>query len=186
MNIIIITARPLGESFTDKISKKYCKTKIDKGHNSKILNLYENKDKMNFLDFEKRSKLENDFIKKCQELITWSDEIVLVFPIWNLGEPAILKNWFDLVFQSGFGFKYSEKGLHKLLIGKTAKIFVTCDAPAWKYSIIGNPIKQIWKFGRLGFCGIKLKEYISFDKMRLRDEKAREKLLKKVENIAKN
>jgi NAD(P)H dehydrogenase (quinone) len=43
-----------------------------------------------------------------QEKILWADEIVLVFPIWWGDMPAIMKNWMDCNFMSGFAFKYEK------------------------------------------------------------------------------
>lgn len=39
-----------------------------------------------------------------QEKIRWADALVLHFPLWWLGPPAILKGWFDRVFVQGFAF----------------------------------------------------------------------------------
>ncbi len=188
MNILIITAHPLKDGFSNKIANAYSKGKKSIGDNVKILRLYNNHKNINYFQFNSNSKKEMEFIKKSQKLIFWANEIILCFPIWNVGEPAILKNWYDSVFISGFSFKFKKGGSHdKLLSGRTAKIFVTSDGEAWKYKLIGNPIKTIWRFGRLGFCGIKLKEFNYLDKMRKRDENNRKESLKMIEkNSAKN
>ena len=182
MNVLIIIAHPSKDSFSNKIAKAYSKGKKSIGDKVKTLNLYDNYIDINYLQFNNISKKENELIKKSQKLIHWADEIILCFPIWNLGEPAILKNWFDLVFTSGFAFKYKKGGSHeRLLSGRSAKIFATCNGKAWKYKMIGNPVKTIWKSGRLGFCGIKLKEFNYIDSMRKRDENNRKETLKIIE-----
>lgn len=43
-----------------------------------------------------------------QEKIEWADAIVLQFPIWWYGMPAILKGWFDRVFVMGFGYAIND------------------------------------------------------------------------------
>ena len=37
-----------------------------------------------------------------------ADLIVLVFPLWWAGRPAVLKGWFDRIFTQGFAY-----GLHE-------------------------------------------------------------------------
>ncbi|WP_236790650.1 NAD(P)H-dependent oxidoreductase [Amycolatopsis sp. GM8] len=39
-----------------------------------------------------------------QEKIEWADVLVLQFPLWWYGMPAILKGWVDRVFVKGFGY----------------------------------------------------------------------------------
>jgi NAD(P)H dehydrogenase (quinone) len=39
-----------------------------------------------------------------QEKIDWADAIVLQFPLWWYGMPAILKGWFDRVFVKGYAY----------------------------------------------------------------------------------
>jgi putative NADPH-quinone reductase len=68
----------------------------------------------------------------------------------------------------------------KLLIGKRARIFCTCDAKGWMYWLIGNPLRIMLQVGILGFCGIKVKSYTVFDQMRKRTQYDREKMLSKV------
>ena len=41
-----------------------------------------------------------------QEKIILADEVIFVFPIWHVNVPAILKNFFDTVFTSGFAYRY--------------------------------------------------------------------------------
>lgn len=43
-------------------------------------------------------------IRGEQEKLAWADVIVMQFPLWWLGPPAILKGWFDRVLAQGFAF----------------------------------------------------------------------------------
>lgn len=71
----------------------------------------------------------------------------------------------------------------KLLTGKKARIFCTCDARGWLYWFIGNPLRVILQIGTLGWCGIKVKSYTVFDQMRKTTENDREKMLSKVSRM---
>lgn len=186
MHTLIITAHPSQYGFTHRIAKSFYEIRKKNKNTVDILNLYAPENALDFLAFEdvKKDFPMGEEIKRFQEKIQQADEIVFIFPMWNLTEPAILKNFFDRVFTAGFAFKYTKKGAQGLLIGKTAHVFTTCDAPKIFWHVLLNPLKKIWHFGRIHFCGMKMGKFIYFDKMRIRSDKEKEKFLKKVEKIA--
>ncbi|WP_046471335.1 NAD(P)H-dependent oxidoreductase [Allosalinactinospora lopnorensis] len=69
-----------------------------------------------------------------QEKIRWADALVLHFPMWWFGPPAILKGWFDRVLVQGFAFgikdargrtrRYGDGGL----VGKRALVVTSVGA----------------------------------------------------------
>jgi len=71
----------------------------------------------------------------------------------------------------------------KLLTSKKARIFCTCDAIGAMYWLIGNPLRVILQVGTLGWCGIRVKSYTIFDRMRKRTDTERETMLKKVTHM---
>lgn len=187
MKTLIFTAHPSQEGFIHKIANQYAGTKKTQGVKTEIINLYDEKWKMPFLTFENISEKDEPEVKKLlQEKIRESDELVFVFPLWWSEAPAIVKNAIDTLFSSGFAFQFEEGKLQpkKLLEGKCAKIFVTCDAPKLYYWFKGYPFKTTWKDFILGFCGIKLENFEVFDKMREKSEKEKKNLLEKVTKIA--
>ena len=135
---LIITAAPNRKSFTHAIWNKILENNSD----SEIINLYSEEYKLDFLQFEnKREFPENQMVKKIQEKITDCDELVFVFPVWWSWVPAIMKNFFDSVFISGFAFEYGAEWKKELLTSKTAKVISTCDAPA---NIYGENSAWTW------------------------------------------
>lgn len=52
-------------------------------------------------------------VRAEQEKVRWADTLVVQFPLWWFGMPAILKGWFDRVFTQGFAF-----GLHDPVSGR--------------------------------------------------------------------
>lgn len=62
-----------------------------------------------------------DDIRREQSKIAAADRVIVQFPLWWFGMPAILKGWFDRVFTNGFAFgvldeqgrvrKYGDGGL---------------------------------------------------------------------------
>lgn len=185
MKILIITAHPSEQGFTHKIANTYKKASEIKENEVEIMDLYDTKIKQDYLNFEdiKKTKTTSE-MQFIQNKILWADELVFIFPIWWADAPAIVKNFFDTNFSAGFAFKYENKKPVGLLKGKTAKIFATCDGPGFYYRFPIIPLSIIWGKARLGFCGVKLTKFVIFDKMRTRDEKQREKILKSVEHSA--
>ena len=186
MKTLIINSNPSKSGTTTILAKKYEKFFLKKSKKNKIIfiDLYDKRNELPFLDFKnKDNKKILSKIKKFQENVKWADEIVLFFPMWNFSEPAILKNFFDLVFSSGFAFKYGNEKPIGLLKGKTAKIFITTDGPKFVYYLLLNPLKTVWNFGRFKLCGIKLEKYIYFSSIRKykKDEKKYEIMLNKIE-----
>jgi NAD(P)H dehydrogenase (quinone) len=76
-------------------------------------------------------------IRAEQAKLDWADAVVLQFPLWWAGMPAILKGWFDRVFVKGFAYgvtdprnpgrtlRYGEGRL----AGKRALTVVTVGSP---------------------------------------------------------
>jgi NAD(P)H dehydrogenase (quinone) len=91
--------------------------------------------------------------------LAWCDVLILQFPIWWLGLPAILKGWIDRVFAVGRAYgggRWLDRGR---LSGKRAMLSVTMGGPEGAFSEEGmygasakailHPINQ----GTLGFVG---------------------------------
>jgi putative NADPH-quinone reductase len=133
MHSLIITAHPSTQGFTHAIAQKYKEIKEKNGHTAQILNLYTTELKMGYLTYEEKADMKKpDTIRDAiQAKITAADELVFVFPVWHVNMPAILKNFFDTIFTGGFAYQYTKDTFifpRKLLKGKTARVFCTCDA----------------------------------------------------------
>ncbi len=189
MKKLIITAHPSKDGFTHKIANSFERWAIENWDIVEILDLYDEKNTQDYLRFEDASKPEKDEKRNfMQKKILEADELVFVFPVWWSNMPAILKNFFDMNFQSGFAYKYEKKWPVWLLKWKTARVFSTCDAPSFFYTLFFLPmnLKGYFKMYLLGFCGIKLVSFDLFGKMRKKGEGDRDKILEKVYSIGLN
>jgi NAD(P)H dehydrogenase (quinone) len=77
--------------------------------------------------------------------LAWCEVLILQFPIWWLGMPAILKGWIDRVFAVGRAYgggRWFDRGV---LAGKRAMCSVTLGGPSEIYSDVGwyGPIEDI-------------------------------------------
>jgi NAD(P)H dehydrogenase (quinone) len=88
------------------------------------------------------------FIAEIQtemDKLFWCDAVILQFPLWWFGLPAILKGWVDRVFAAGRIYGGGKWYDHGVFAGKRAMCSVTAGSPASKYSEKGfnGPISTI-------------------------------------------
>jgi len=180
MKKLIIYSAPHKSSFTHKIVKKL-KEKYPK---SKLIDLYSDEYKLDFLQFEdKRNIPLNPIIEKIQNKILEANEIIFVFPVWWWNCPAIMKNMIDSVFTSWFAFEYWPEWKKELLTDKKGSIIATCDAPWEIYEncdISWINLKLYFKNSIFWFCWIKLNKFILIDKLRERRKIQEKEILEKI------
>lgn len=190
MKVLIVTAHPAKHGFTHKIAAQYKQEKEERGDDVFVMDLYKKKYAQPFLHYEdiKKDCKPTASHRTIQEKIIWADEIVFVFPIWWFGPPAILKNFLDQNFTSGFAYKYNKNGVRReLLEGRVARIFATADGPWWVYFLFRFSASMRWRHGVLGFCGIELLSFDIFSEMfKRREEDLRERMLARVVERARN
>ena len=190
MKQLIITAHPSSEWFTHKIAQRFKKVAEKCWNEVELIDLYDKKYKQEFCHFEKMGDLNrSDPVRDLfHEKLSWADEYIFVFPVWWSFMPAIMKNFFDVNFSSGFAFRYDKTWkAHKLLTWKKAKVFSTCDGPWFFYKVFLFPVvlKPYFSMNLLGFCGIKVTDFVLFDKMRdKKQDDTRTDMLQKIEDIA--
>jgi NAD(P)H dehydrogenase (quinone) len=82
-----------------------------------------------------------------QEKLNRADLLILQFPIWWFGMPAILKGWADRVFARGFAYIAGRKYDTGMLRGKTAMIVTTTGTSADTYApdgVDGDILSVLW------------------------------------------
>lgn len=97
MKILILNCHNRENSFCSALAKAYEDGAISSGHDVKTLNLRD-LDLVKYLRYghDKVYVPEGDVVK-AQELISWSDHMVFVYPTWCAGLPALLScflKWF--------------------------------------------------------------------------------------------
>jgi len=117
-------------------------------------------------DEESHASANGGFVAELQaemDKVAWCDALVLQFPLWWLGLPAILKGWVDRVFAVGRAYdggRYFSRGV---FAGKRAMCSLTVGGPADAYSSIGAygplaPILDPIHHGIPGFVGFDVVE----------------------------
>lgn len=89
--------------------------------NKALINAAKNLENITIYDLYKNYPDFKIDVKKEQERLLENDIVVLQFPLFWFSSPALLKEWFDLVFTQDFAFdgKYALKD-KKLLVSTTA------------------------------------------------------------------
>jgi len=80
-------------------------------------------------------------IAEEQAKLLWADAVILQFPIWWYGMPAILKGWVDRVYARGFAYgvgtfggkKWGERFGEGVLMGRRAMVAATLGGRAAQY-----------------------------------------------------
>lgn len=84
-------------------------------------------------------------VKAAQDKILEADHLVVFFPLWLGGMPAMLRAFFEHVARAGFALARSEHGWPKgQLAGRSARVVVTMGMPSQAYR---------WFFGAQGVRG---------------------------------
>lgn len=182
MKHLVFTAHPSSKGFTHKIAKAFLSGAEARGDDCEIIDLYSEEFSQDFLKFEniKEDFPITDVTKKIQKKMSESENYVFICPMWWYLPTSRMKNFFDMNLTPGFAYKYTGKMLpEKLLMGKTAQIFMTCDGPAFYYFLVGNIAKTFFK-RTLGFCGIKVKSYSLISSMIKLSDSKKVKILEKV------
>ena len=177
MRIFIVHAHHESASFNGALTRAATAALSDAGHEVAVSDLYAMSfdpvsDRRNFTTVANAARLkqqdeeayaneQDGFVPVLQaemDKLAWCDLLILQFPLWWLGLPAILKGWVDRVFAVGRvygGGRYFARGV---FAGKRAMLSLTIGGTAELYSHGGMyaPLDSILypiQHGILGFVG---------------------------------
>jgi len=98
-----------------------------------------------------------DGLREAQESLGWAEHIVIFFPLWLGGMPALLKGFLEQVARPGFAFSYdADPGIpRQLLTDRSARIVATMGMPAlvYRWYFRAHSVKALER-NILGFVGI--------------------------------
>ncbi|MDI6709298.1 MAG: NAD(P)H-dependent oxidoreductase [Thermoanaerobacterales bacterium] len=131
MRALIVYAHPNPKSFNHAILETAQEALRDGGAEVRVRDLYaEGWDpSLSAGDFESllAGRVPDDIARE-QEAVSWADTLLMVFPVWWFGPPAILKGWLDRVFSVNFAYRSTDHGLEGLLRGRRALVISTSGA----------------------------------------------------------
>lgn len=182
MNVLIVCAHPNPNSFNKSIVDCVVNEFKQRKDVVRIKDLYAegfnpilDEDQ---LAMQNRGELPSDVIREQADII-WANALVIVYPLWWSGRPAILKGWFDRVLTNGFAFGFENGELRGLLSDKRALIIITAGA---KREEVGcnDEVLVNHTAESLNFCGLNDVQHLVLYSVPDVDDQARERMLDNV------
>lgn len=189
MNNLILYCHLNPESFCHAILETVLEGLKAKGEEAQVRDLYSLnfspvKTAADFIDV-KNGRVSDD-IKTEQEHLLKADRVIVIYPVWWAGLPALLKGYVDRVFSYGFAYSYDFNDLSTFkLAGKEVCLFTTMGAPNlfYRLTLMLAAMAKTSDGGIFRFCKMKVKEHAWFGGVPSSDEKKRAAYLARVRAI---
>ncbi len=164
-NILIINAHPLQTSLCHRLSQMVLDEFEKHGQEPTVRALYQDHFNAELTQAERNSYYEHEFdhselIEEINDLVE-AEILILVFPTWWFGFPAILKGWFDRVWAPGVAFDHAtdlsaiQPKLEKL---KHVVAITTMGSPWWvDWFLLRRPVHRVLKTALIGVSAPKAK-----------------------------
>lgn len=144
MRILVLYCHPVESSFNSALHQAVVKTLTEQGHEVDDCDLYaegfnpalSREELLAYADTSRNQIA----IKPYIERLIRAEGLVMVFPVWNFGLPAMLKGFIDRVFVPGVSFDMSDPrriqpGLTHL---RRVSGVTTYGVPRWKAFLLGD------------------------------------------------
>lgn len=145
---LVLYAHPCGESFAAALHRKVVDTLTGRGWQVDDCDLYAEgfnpvlspEERRAYHDTATNQSPVQSYVDRLQA----ADALILSFPVWNFGYPAILKGYFDRVFLPGVSFHLKDGGVAPALtnIRKLAAV-TTYGGTRLRAFLAGDPPRKI-------------------------------------------
>jgi len=193
MNCLIVIAHPSQESLCRTVAAKAIETLRAAGHEAVVEDLYAASFSPALTTGERASyysQYDGAAVQAEIGRLKTAEGLVLCFPTWWFGFPAILKGWFDRVWAPGVAYDHADdlgpikprlNGLRKVLA------VTSLGAPWWVDRIVmRQPVKRVLRHAILGACAPEAKlEMLSLYKAERLDAGQVQQFARKVERALK-
>jgi NAD(P)H dehydrogenase (quinone) len=159
MRVLVIYCHPRPDSFSAALREAAVKGLTEAGHSVEPRDLYaEGFDPV--LSAHQRDayfdEAENGLgLEDHVAALRQAEALVLVYPTWWFGMPAMLKGWLDRVWIPGVAFQLGgPKALEPLLTGmRRIAVVTTYGMPGWMLWWVGWPDWRVVRRGLRPLCG---------------------------------
>ncbi|OCW58197.1 NAD(P)H-dependent oxidoreductase [Hoeflea olei] len=148
MRILLVHAHPVASSFNASLFRMSRQRLIENGHQVDVIDLHADgfdpvmseEERLNYHDLSVNRKPVEDYVDR----LLAAEALVLVYPVWNYGYPAILKGWFDRVFLPGVSFGLVNGKVRPTLrnIGKIL-IVTSYGGSRFRSWLMGDPPRKL-------------------------------------------
>jgi NAD(P)H dehydrogenase (quinone) len=151
MRVLYLYCHPLPESFHAAIRGRALDGLRAAGHEVDLLDLYA--DRFDPVLSEEARRHYHDTARNQAGLEAYvqrlksADALVVQFPVWCFGMPAMLKGFIDRIFMPGVAFDISDPERVKPMLGNLKRVagIVTYGRPRWMAITMGDPPRKIVK-----------------------------------------
>jgi len=169
MKCLVVVSHPLSNSLCRFLADNIIGRLIDNGHDVVVQDLYALKFEPALGESERATyygEYDTSQIDEQVRTLLEAEALVLVFPTWWFGFPAVLKGWFDRVWGPGIAYDHADDlGPIKPRLDNLKKVLAVTSlgAPWWvDRLVLWQPVKRILKYAILGVCTKKSKlEFLS-------------------------
>jgi NAD(P)H dehydrogenase (quinone) len=171
MKHLIVTAHPVEDSFTMGLTRAYSAELDELGHSQRTYDLY----RMGFdpvLIGHELMPVSADHpvsadVARCQGDIQAADTLTVIYPLWWMTMPAMMKGYIDRVFARGFAHESQNGVVHGLLGGKKAVLITLSGAPLPLLVESGkwNAVQVLQDTHIFRSAGFALLEHLHFDEI---------------------
>ena len=151
MRVLYVYCHPLDDSFHAAIRKEALAGLKEAGHEIDLLDLYAEgfdpvltaQRRRDYHDPERNRRNNQDH---ADRLMT-ANAMVVQFPTWSFGPPAMLKGWFDRMFGPGIALDLSNAAQAKPMLQHIQRItgISTYGRPRWQAIAMADPPRKIIK-----------------------------------------
>lgn len=160
MKCLVVIAHPLGDSLCHALAAKASAALAGAGHELRVEDLYRNQFSAALGAAERASyyapRYESAAVQSEIDRLRAAEGLVLCFPTWWFGFPAMLKGWFDRAWAPGLAYHHADDlgpikpGLHGL---RRVLAITSLGSPWWVDRIVmRQPVKRVLKTAILGTC----------------------------------
>ena len=160
MRCLLVSAHPLAGSLCHTLVAHTHQSLVAAGHTVVTEDLYANNFEPALSPAERqsyyRAAYDMQAVAECADRLLNTQALVLVFPTWWFGFPAILKGWFDRVWAPGVAYDHAKNFgpiTPRLMQLRRVLVVTTLGSPWWVDKLVmWQPVKRILKIAILGTC----------------------------------
>ena len=157
MRALVVLAHPLKDSLCGHLAHETIDALRARSVTVDVLDLYAEHFQPTLTADERRryyaTPEPDQDITALQRRLAAADMLVLVFPTWWFGLPAMLKGWFDRVWAPGFAYRHGTPIVPLLTGLRSCLVVTTLGSPWWVDRIVmRRPVRRTLKTGLLLAC----------------------------------
>ncbi len=168
MKHLIVVAHPAEDSFTMSLAKAYAAELKQLGHDVRVYDVYrEHFDPILRANERASEPTCPPDVARAQDEIRSAEVLTVLYPLWWLSMPAIMKGYIDRVFARGFAYESREGIVRGLLFGKQAVMVTLSGAPLPLLVKSGNwnAVQTLQDTHIFQAAGFELLEHLHFDEV---------------------